>query len=284
MTRSEKSESERKTRRSHSRFQQVGTPEIGFEPTSGDRTISRPSPGVRCGVGDCIAGADGCRNGWVVVREAGPSATLSWEVVPSPEVLFAGSATPLILAIDIPIGLPDLGLRTCDAAARSILGPGRGSSVFPAPIRSLLAASSHAEASAVREKAEGKRISIQTWAIIPKIRSVDALLQNNVSIRSRVREVHPEVCFYFMAGGRPMSAHKATPRGRNERLELLNAAFRPNVEIAMRDRRHLGCEVDDLLDAFAALWTARRIRDGLAEIIGCPTEQDSVGLPMEIVA
>ncbi len=71
---------------------------------------------------------------------------------------------------------------------------------------------------------------------------------------------------------------------RNERLELLNAAFGPSVEIAMRDRRHLGCEVDDLLDAFAALWTARRIRDGLAEIIGCPTERDSLGLPMEIVA
>src|SRR5262249_22667826 len=38
-----------------------------------------------------------------------------------------------LLAIDIPIGLADRGARRCDVEARRCLGPGRGSSVFPAP-------------------------------------------------------------------------------------------------------------------------------------------------------
>lgn len=43
---------------------------------------------------------------------------------------------------------------------------------------------------------------MQACAIIPKIRDVDSFLQENPVARSRIREVHPEVCFYFMAGKR----------------------------------------------------------------------------------
>src|SRR5262249_5795780 len=109
-------------------------------------------------------------------------------------------------------------------------------------------------------------------------------LRSNASARCRVREVHPEVCFYFMANCRTMSASKKKAAGRSERLRLLTSAFAAEVEVALADCQHLGCQPDDLLDAFAALWTARRIRDGLAETIGGPTERDRFGFPMEIVA
>jgi predicted RNase H-like nuclease len=82
----------------------------------------------------CAAGADGCRDGWIVVRETRPGRALSWQVIPSLQVLFEGPNAPTILAIDIPIGLPERGARVCDIAARALLGPGRASSVFPAPI------------------------------------------------------------------------------------------------------------------------------------------------------
>ncbi len=231
-----------------------------------------------------IAGADGYSAGWVVVQETYPGGQITWQVVPTLDALFDRLISPSLLAIDIPIGLPDRGARPCDVEARSLLGRGRASSVFPAPIRPVLGASSHAEASALRYDTEGKRISVQAWAIIPKIRDVDSFLRENPVARSRIREVHPEVCFYFMAGERPMVASKKTAAGRTERTDLLTEAFGPSVETALDDLRHLGCRADDLLDAFAGLWTARRIRNSLAVTIPATPRRDAFGLPMEIVA
>jgi len=37
---------------------------------------------------------------------------------------------------------------------------------------------------------------------------VDELLRGDGDARSRVREVHPEVCFWGLAGGLPMNVHK----------------------------------------------------------------------------
>ena len=231
-----------------------------------------------------IAGADGCREGWVVVRETLPDAGLSWEVVPSLRHLFSLQQVPAILALDIPIGLPLTGPRACDIEARRLLGRGRASSVFPAPIRPVLAASSHSEASEARYTAEGKRLSIQVWAIVPKIREVDEFLRAEPGHQNRVREVHPEVCFYFMAGRQPMGVAKKKKAGRDERAGLLRAHFGSAVDSALADLRSLGCAADDLLDAFACLWTAERIHAGTAVSLPVAPPLDPYGLRMEMVA
>lgn len=233
---------------------------------------------------DIIAGADGCRAGWVVVREVLPESALSWQVVPSLQALFDQPDAPRVLALDIPIGLPMAGSRDCDLEARRLLGAGRGSSVFPAPIRPILAATSHSEASDARYRAEGKRISIQSWGIVPKIREVDAFLRGRPPYQERVREVHPEVCFYFMAGGRPMAAAKKKREGREERTALLRAGFGAAVDTALGELKRLGCAADDLLDAFAGLWTARRIHRGAAVTLPSAPPRDEHGLRMEMVA
>ena len=103
------------------------------------------------------AGADGCRSGWIcLVREQ------SGEVLPklfgTAEALMSQEPRPAVLAIDIPIGLAEVGPRLCDLEARKRLGP-RASSVFTAPIRPLLAAATWDEACSIRERLEGKRIS-----------------------------------------------------------------------------------------------------------------------------
>jgi predicted RNase H-like nuclease len=41
---------------------------------------------------------------------------------------------------------------------------------------------------------------------------------------------------------------------------------------------------DDILDAFAALWTAQRIYDGTAERISSVHECDEFGVPMQMWA
>jgi predicted RNase H-like nuclease len=231
-----------------------------------------------------LCGADGCRTGWVAITEDLATGGISRHVASSLPALAAASPPADLIALDVPIGLTDAGPRACDLAARRLLGPGRSSSVFPAPLRALLEASSHLDACAVRERIEGKRLPIQAWAIVPKIREVDAALRGDPELRARVREVHPEICFFHLAGGRPMAHAKKTPAGRAERLALLRPAFGPAVDAAMDDRHRLGCGADDVLDAFVALWTARRVWQGKAVILPTTPPRDRYGLPMEMVA
>jgi predicted RNase H-like nuclease len=127
-------------------------------------------------------------------------------------------------------------------------------------------------------------MSQQAWAIIPKIREVDAFLQGQPKDQTRVREVHPEVCFYFMAGGRPMEHRKKKLAGRDERAALLRTHFGDEVDSGLAMRRRLGCEPDDVLDALVALWTARRIQLGTAVTLPASPVRDTVGLRMEMVA
>lgn len=199
--------------------------------------------------------------------------------------LFRELRDPNLVAIDIPIGLTERGARACDVAARQRLGPTRGTSVFPAPIRPVLAASSYAEANAISRQNQNLGISQQAWAIYPKIRELDALLQSRPALCERIVEIHPEVSFCHWNGGVPIVAGKRTPDGAAMRRALLDAHFGANAFTEAR-RRHSRADVadDDIADAFAALWTAERIVRG--ESISYPAAQlrDATGLPMRIVA
>jgi predicted RNase H-like nuclease len=230
-----------------------------------------------------ISGADGCKSGWVVVSQDLDTGAVSWRLAPTARDLIHGKPMPVFLAIDIPIGLTEGGARSCDMLARRTVGP-RASSVFPAPIRPALAAETREEASRIREAIEGKKMSCQAWAIVPKIREVDEVLGGDPRLQLRVREVHPEVCFCYLAGGRPLLHGKKSAAGRAERLALLNPVFGSWVQAALYERRRLASQADDILDAFAALWSARRILEGTAAVLPSEPPLDSRGLRMEIVA
>lgn len=229
-----------------------------------------------------IVGVDGCPVGWVAVVAHGSSVTRL--VALSIAELIERLPSDALVAIDIPIGLTDIGPRPCDVPARRLLGPGRASSVFPAPIRPVLQARSYLEACAIRERIEGKRMSHQAFAIVPKIREVDALLQDRPELRTRVKEIHPEVCFALWNGGRAIASSKKRPEGKAAR-ELLIEVWRPGVDAQLASRwssSQVGR--DDLNDAFAALWTAERIVAGTAMRIPEVVEVDATGLPMEMWA
>ena len=227
-----------------------------------------------------ICGVDGCRQGWVAVFKDLVTRDIRWGVFGNVRSILADQSMPTVVAIDVPIGLPNIGPRKCDLAARSLLGA-RASSVFPAPIRPLLATDSHPEASALRRSVEGKGLSIQAWAIVPKIREVDELLRASVEARSVVREVHPELCFMELNDGRPMQHPKRKAAGRVERLSMLGERFGEVVEQALTERSG-AWKPDDMLDAFVALWTAERIVAGTAYTIPDSPGRDQTGLPMEM--
>ena len=188
----------------------------------------------------------------------------------------------VLVAVDIPIGLPKAGPRACDISARRVLRQ-RRSSVFPAPCRAALNEwQDYQRACDVNERASGKRVSKQVFAILPKIREVDRMI--TVELQERIREVHPELSFASLAG-HPLTHRKVTPEGKAERMALLSAqglSFDPAWE-----RQWLGASrvaEDDLIDAAVCLVTARRIVQGDAQVLPPDgAEQDARGLRMEIV-
>jgi len=230
-----------------------------------------------------LAGVDGCRTGWLRICRDPASGELAFDVVETPEALLTREPRPALVALDIPIGLPATGSRQCDVEARSLLGP-RRTSVFPAPLRPALRAASREEASAITARIHGKRVSIQAWAIHPRIRAVDRWLASDPLARCAVREVHPEVSFLEWNGGRPMRWSKKTRDGRAERCALATAWL--GEEALRRARDELprkGVAPDDILDAIAALWTAHRIAEGTARTLPASPPRDETGLPMQIV-
>ena len=124
--------------------------------------------------------------------------------------------------VDMPIGLPEPGnSRPCDTEARKLLGSPRSSSVFPPPSRAVLRAGTYDEARRISLETTGKSLSKQTFALIARIREVDALMRECEKARGIVREVHPEVCFWALNGEVSMQHSKRQENGRRERRDVL---------------------------------------------------------------
>jgi predicted RNase H-like nuclease len=158
----------------------------------------------------------------------------------------------------------------------------RASSVFPAPVRPVLAASSWEDACA-RSRAsapKGKAISKQTFHILQKIKEVDDLLQAHPKLRDVVREVHPEVCFCELVG-HPMGYPKKKQEGRHERRQAL-ARYFSDLDAILDAGRKERLPREDLLDATVALWSALRLADGRGRSLIDPVPRDGTGLPMTI--
>jgi predicted RNase H-like nuclease len=232
-----------------------------------------------------VGGLDGCRAGWVLATapvkaargSAGASVVVLSDLEPVLAALLSGRMTAA--GIDIPIGLAaGGGPRTCDREARRLLGP-RRSSVFPAPAREVLDASSYEEACTISRRVSGRAISKQLYNILPKIREVDRLLSRSSSLPLHLFEMCPELSFVLLTGS-PMRHNKKTPEGRSERVEALQHAFgdvTPFVEPPPR-----GASRDDVLDALAGAWTARRFATG--SFIRLGGEADERCLRMEVIA
>jgi predicted RNase H-like nuclease len=103
--------------------------------------------------------------------------------------------------------------------------------------------------------------------------------------RKLVREVHPEICFWGLNGGKSMNYYKRTPEGLYERLEVIRRVYKECevlVDDALWKYKKSDVKKDDILDALVAAVTARCGFKGLKTIPDAP-EHDETGLPMEIV-
>jgi predicted RNase H-like nuclease len=228
-----------------------------------------------------IAGVDGCRSGWLCVRSR--DGAIDADVFATFRQLLAHLVESTVIAVDIPIGLPTSGERACDRMVRQALGSPRASSVFPAPVWAVIDETDYASACSIHRDADGRALSRQAFAILPKIREVNRLLIDVESLQPRIREIHPELCFTVWNGGRPMQHRKSVQAGAADRERLIDREWPGVRELVAHNLPNSGWQSDDLCDAFAALWTAGRIASGVARTFGSRV-RDAHGLPMEMSA
>ncbi len=228
-------------------------------------------------------GVDACKKGWFAVC-LDPDKRWSIKIFDSIDNLWNAFQKDSLILVDIPIGLPGSGKRPCDIEARIILKQ-RAASVFPAPCRQAIHATNYANACRLNKKVLNAKLSVQTWNISRKIREVDNLLLGNARARRCVRESHPEICFWALAGGRPMTHYKKTEQGFLERINILNKIFPSTdriVTAAMNTYRRKELTRDDILDAMVLAITANAASEGILTIPKHPVK-DPKGLLMEIV-
>ena len=159
-----------------------------------------------------------------------------------------------------------------------MLGP-RRSSVFPAPVRAVLGSRTYEEACAVSRAKSGKALSKQLYNIVAKIEEVDAA--QSPDLQRRLFEASPELSLAVMRQHAPMQHSKRTADGRAERIAVLHEHVGVDVP-ALLEARTPGAQPDDVLDALALAWTARRYLDGSCLRLG--GELDATGLRMEVIA
>ena len=220
-----------------------------------------------------VAGADGCRTGWVICRRDA-SGALAVSIVKTLAVACEGLS---VLAVDMPIGFVDRPRppRSCEVEARRLL-PGKTSSVFPTPARPVLSCETYDEANAL-SRSLGVGLTRQTFHLFDKMNEVDGLLRDRPDLRPVLHEAHPELAFARLNGERPVLSRKRTPEGHAERRRLLEAhGFPCPVE------RLPGAARDDILDAIAVCRTALLIAGGRARRLGSADARDAAGLPMNI--
>ncbi len=219
-----------------------------------------------------VLGVDGCRAGWVGIDPGPPvRAYLGTDVA---ELMTAAEVDgPVaVVGIDMPIGLPDHGVRQADRLAAADLGA-RRSSIFLTPVRAALKAPTHAAAVLANRAATGSGVSIQAYGLRHKILEVDAWLRSG-AYPGTVLEVHPELSFAALAG-RTLTTRKPTWAGSYERRRLLvDAGFDLDQDFGAAGR---AAGSDDLLDAAAAAWSAARFLRGEAVCRPDPPERFADG-------
>jgi len=237
-----------------------------------------------------LAGVDGCPAGWAVVwRRLDGDISAEFSVAVDFAAILDDLRQPAIVAVDMPIGLPDRageGGRGPEAAVRRLLGE-RQSSVFSVPSRAAVMAADYAGACriALATSEPPRKVSKQCFHLFPKIREIDALM--TPALETRVFECHPELAFWRLNGERPMALAKkvksrASPAGIAERTALLARRGYDAAWLARDLPRGVGR--DDFIDAAALAVIGGRIARGEAQPFPSSPTRDGKGLRMAIWA
>ena len=231
---------------------------------------------------DLLAGVVPCRGGWLVAG----GKLVGTGLFPEPpfvtkKLVDVIDAVPAytVIALASPIGLPDKPTargRRCEHEARKILGWPRLGAIVSAPALPVaLKAKKYDDAVALN----GGRLSRISWGQIKHIREVRDVVQSH--IQRNVYEVHPELSLHQLNGDESLTYSKRTKEGLKEREEILVAKMQ-NLAGRVEADPPRGSTRANVLDAFAVLWTARRIAARAATRVPESPEWNADGLRMEL--
>ncbi|WP_426441851.1 DUF429 domain-containing protein [Bradyrhizobium genosp. P] len=218
-------------------------------------------------------GLDGFSKGWVAVTIDGDRRTISFH----PDIADALAGPFDRAGIDIPVGMTDDGARDCDVLTRAKLRP-HTSRVFTGARRWLwqeFRDPDEANEDALRRGQ--KRVSRQLWHLGKKIMKVDAYVR--AYSRRDIREVHPELVFLQLNGGKPLARKKSEEGDALRRKLLKREGFREIDRWLTEVRIGTGAKRDDVLDACAVALAACEPHGSVPS--GTPP-LDAYDLPMQI--
>ena len=138
------------------------------------------------------------------------------------------------------------------------------------------------------KKGGGRQPSLDPQSqLLRLLPSVDECLRATPAAAERVFEVHPELAFWRLNGGRALTEPKKVKSRPYEpglvlRRGLLTAAGIPAQAVNAAPPK--GASADDLLDALACAAIARRLHAGIAQPFPNPPPRDAFGLTMAIWA
>lgn len=223
------------------------------------------------------AGLDGCRGGWVLCCLDTCQKSFKFEFLPDISENLADRFE--MLAVDMPIGLPERGRRQCDLEGRALLTGQARSRIFLDLRRSLLECSDYDEANRLARR-DGKGLSKQAWNLHPALRSVDAIM--TPARQARILEAHPELVFHRLNHWQTV-AGKKTVEGQRMRLDLLTRVGLDDIKDSLPELPRKLAAVDDFLDAAACSLAAAWHATGHGRKVPIKTtERDRRGLRMEI--
>ena len=230
-----------------------------------------------------VAGVDGCRAGWFAVLMNGHDC-IDYGIYSAFNEIWKDRDRIDLMLLDIHIGLASKDSdRNCDKEARKILGS-RASSIFPSPSRSTFSATTYEKASKLNHAELGKKLSKQSWFVLPKIKEVDEFLQDNQNLWEKIWESHPEINFKYLNGS-DLKHSKKTPEGRSERMKIIKNIF-PKAEKLFSEvrskylKKHL--TDDDIIDAMGlAAGAGICIKDGFV-LVPEEVQYDLTGLRMQM--
>lgn len=153
-------------------------------------------------------GIDGCKGSWLLVSLAHDSFEI--RLSDHIEEICEHHQTADAMLIDMPVGLPEspLDIRP-EPFLRKMLKK-RASTVFNVPSRQAIQERDYLTASSVNYEVLGKKLSRQSFGILPKIREIDDFLETKPVWKNRLMESHPEYCFALLNDGRPLPWKKNT--------------------------------------------------------------------------
>lgn len=242
-----------------------------------------------------LVGVDAYSKGWVAAVQKGSD--FGVETFNSFASLAKAFEATAIIAIDIPIGLPEEIVGRGRMAEQAVypLVHKRRQSVFPMPARAvvelcgqrtrglsqILAAHQVASTLARARSSPPRGLSIQSFSILPKVWDVDTELRADPALAERVFESHPEIALTVLNNGVEMQHGKKTAAGQRERKDLL---IRSGFPEPLVETRITAIPEDDRIDALVMLSVAGRIADERAQSYPERPDRDAYGLPIAIWA